>query len=451
MLKRTLQRLVDVRDGEIRVLLWSCAYFFCVLTFNFILRPLRDEIGSGSGREELPWLFTFTFVGTLIANPIYAALVTHFPRRKFIPIAYHCCALALLAFYVLLRFLPEDGAGKVANVFFVWLSVVNMFLVSLFWSFMADIFSWQQSKRLFGFVAVGGSLGAIAGSGITSLLAKPIGPVHLFLVAILFLELAVVAVGALVKLCNVHDELAVDATAESDATLEGQERGGIFTGIQLAFRSPFLFGICLYLFFYTLSSTFFYFEQSSIIGEAVASKADRTALLARMDLAVNVISIGVQVFFTGRIIRALGVGFALFSQPLLAMIAFACLGWSPVLAVIVVAQVGLRAANFATAKPAREILYTVVGREAKYKSKSFIDTFIYRGGDALGGWAFDGLQQLKLSLSQIAFIGVPISAGWMLVGLLLGRKQEKLAIARGESEARADEQVAAVDVSAPLR
>ncbi len=437
MLKRTLQRLVDVKDGELRALGWSCAYFFCVLTCYSILRPLRDEISAGAGRDELPNLFLYTFLGTLLANPVFAALVTRFPRRKFIPIIYHFFALNLLAFYLLLRFLPEERAGQAAQVFFVWISVVNMFLVSLFWSFMADIFAWEQSKRLFGFIAIGGSLGAVAGSGITALLAKPIGAVNLFLVSIVFLELAVFAVARLIRICNVHDELATrPETAEASPILEGTDRGGIWTGIQLVFRSPYLFGICLYLLFYTCSSTFFYFEQSSILRDAVATRDERTALLARMDFAVNVISIGIQCFLTGRIIKAFGVGFALFSQPLLAMAAFACLGFSPTLAVIVAAQVLLRAANFATAKPAREVLYTVVGREAKYKSKNFIDTFVYRGGDALAARVYEFFEKrLALNLSQLAFVGIPITIGWVIVGLLLGRKQERLAQARGESTA----------------
>lgn len=436
-----------MRDDEIRVLLWSCAYFFCVLTCYSILRPLRDEISAGAGREELPWLFTYTLIGTLLANPVYAALVTRYPRKKFIPIAYHIGALNLFAFYLLLRFLPAESAKDVARVFFVWLSVFNMFVISIFWSFMADVFVWSQSKRLFGLIAVGGSLGAIAGSGITALLAKPLGPVNLFLVSIVFLELAVVVVGVLVKLRGFHEDRIDQAPQRPDAhiPIEAADKGGVLSGLRLVFRSPYLQGICLYLFFYTLSSTFFYFEQSTILRDAVKDSAERTALLARMDFAVNVISIGIQLFLTGRIVKSFGVGFALFSQPLLAMIAFACVGWSPTLAVIVVTQVALRSANFATAKPAREILYTVVGRDAKYKSKSFIDTFVYRGGDAIGGWIYEGLdKKLLLSLSQIAFIGVPIAAGWMLVGLLLGRKQERLAIARGEA-------AAAADLSAPLR
>ncbi len=444
MIKRTLQRLVDVRDSELRVLLWACAYFFCVLTCYSILRPLRDEISAGAGREELPWLFTYTLIGTLLANPVYAALVTRYPRKKFIPIAYHFGALNLLAFYLLLRFLPSESAASVARVFFVWLSVVNMFAISIFWSFMADVFLWEQSKRLFGLIAVGGSLGAIAGSGITALLAKPLGPVNLFLVAIAFLELALVAVSALVKLRGFHDDRAPERP-EANVNVEAAEQGGVLNGLRLVFRSPYLQGICLYLLFYTVSSTFLYFGQSTIVRDAVKDSAERTALFARMDFAVNVISIGIQIFFTGRIVKTFGVGFALVSQPLLAMIAFACVGWSPALAVIVVAQVALRSANFATAKPARETLYTVVGREAKYKSKSFIDTFVYRGGDAAGGWIYEILdKKLGLGLSQIAFIGVPIAAGWMLVGLLLGRKQERLAIARGEA-------TAAADLSAPLR
>lgn len=442
MLKRTLQRIVAVQDSEIRALLWSCAYFFCVLASYSVLRPLREQMGIKGGTQNLKWLFTGTFVGMLIANPLYAAIVTRYPRRKFIPIAYHFFSLNLLGFYLALRFLPADSAANVARVFFVWLSVFNLFVISVFWSFMADIFGLEQSKRLFGFIAVGGSLGAIAGSGLTVALAEFIGPVNLFWLSIVFLQGAVLAVRVLVRVCNVEDEFAPRARApaaipaavplEQTAFVEGAERGGLFTGIQLVLRSPYLQGICLYLFFYTLSSTFLYFEQAHIVEAAVTSDAGRTELFASIDFWVNVISIAIQIFLTGRIIRAFGVGFMLFSQPLLALVAFACLGWSPTLGVIVAIQVILRASNFAMAKPARETLYTVVGREAKYKSKSFIDTFIYRGGDALGGWAFDGLQKLALSLSQIAFIGVPIAVAWIAVGVLLGKKQERLAEARGE-------------------
>ena len=455
---RLLRRFVDIRPEELRGALLACGYFFCLLTSYAILRPLRDEMGVRN-QEELKWLFTGTMAGMLLAQPVFAWLVTHWPRRKFLPWVYRFFALNLIGFWALLSFGSPETIKLGTQIFFSWVSVYNLFIISIFWSFMADLVRLEQSRRLFGFLSVGGSIGAIVGASITSFLAKPLGPLQLLLVSAVLLEAAVWMVHALVRNFGINDEIADKRAAENAPTsprtastttrtaasattaassIEKTEHGGVFTGMKLVFQSPYLLGICGYMFFYTLLNTFLYFEQSLIVKAAVTESADRTALFARMDLSVNILAAVGQFVLTGRIVKRLGIGLTLLSQPLLATIAFVALGLSPVLGVIVVCQVCLRAANFATAKPAREMLFTVLGREVKYKSKSFIDTFIYRGGDQIGAWAFDFLKR-AMEIREISFVAVPLGAVWMGVAYALGRKQRRF---EAELEANAAGDVA---------
>ena len=433
---RLLQRVVDVKSDEVGVLLWSCLYFFCLLSSYFILRPLREQMGIARGADKLPWFFTGTLIGMLIANLLFAWIATRHPRRVFVPWVYRFCIANLLLFYVLLVFFSAATSAWIPYVFFAWVSVFGLFVVSLFWSFMADLFDMKQGKRLFGFIGVGGTLGALAGSALTGFFAAEIGWQNLLLVSVVLLEASVRCVRVLVRICRVPDEFAKGAPsavvqrapASVEKPVEETERGGLLTGIRLVFQSPYLASICLYTFFYTLSSTFMYFEQQHIVEGALKDPAARTELFGRIDFSVQVLTVLVQAFLTGRIVAKLGIGFALISQPLLALAGFASLGVSPALAIVIVFQVLLRTANNATAKPSREMLFTVVGREVKYKSKSFIDTFVYRTGDQIAIWTSALLHEtLGLGLSGVALAAVPLSIAWIFTGTLLGRRQKALA------------------------
>ena len=462
-----IARLVDVRAPETRALCWSCAWFFCVLTGYSILRPLREQMGLAGGKQNLPWLFTGTMVGMFVANPIFAVLVSRTRRRTFIPWVYRFLGANLLVFFVLLRELPEERAALVSRIFFVWVSVTNLFAISLFWSLMADVWHLEQGKRLFGFIAVGGTLGAIAGAAVTATFVRLIGPAYLLLVSIAFLEIGVQCVYRLVHLASARDaapapaesidpapaqpgvtlalaaeaaEIAgsdperEEAVALAQASARKQPLHDALNGIRLVLRSSYLRTICMFTFCYTLSTTFVYFLQAHIVDAAITDRAAQAAWFGQIDLAVNILTALAQIFVTGRLVAAIGIGPSLILQPLLAVAAFACLGFSPVLAVLAVFQVLLRSVHFATAKPAREMLFTVVGRDVKYKAKSFIDTFVYRGGDTLGAWAFDYQQsRLGLGLNHIAFIGAPVAIAWALVGVHLGRKQDELARAHAST------------------
>lgn len=456
---RLLQRAVAVERDEVEPLLLSCAYFFFVLSSYYILRPMRDEMGVAGGVRNLPWLFTGTLVVMLVAHPPFAALVARLPRRRFIRYTYRFFMANLLLFFALLRLAPTGADIWIGRAFFVWVSVFNLFVVSVFWSFMADIFRNEQGKRLFGFIAVGGTVGAIAGSGLTATLAVTLGPVTLMLISVVLLELAVQCVLRLSKLSERFGELdgvtesasplaepgdwqeAEEAVGEATGTprggAAGERRvgssaeepigGGVLAGIGQVLRSPYLLGICAYMLLYTIASTFLYFQQAEIVDRTFADRAVTTAFFAKIDLAVNVLTLVTQTSLTGRIIKWLGVALTLTLLPALCVVGFTALGLWSTLSVLVVFQTLRRAGNYAVARPTREVLYTVVSREDKYKAKNFIDTFVYRGGDQIGAWSYALMGWLGLAMSTIAFVAAPIALVWLAVGFWLGRRQDELA------------------------
>ncbi|MFP6888394.1 MAG: MFS transporter [Nitrospinota bacterium] len=413
-----LGRAVNVRGEEVRAVLLSFAYFFCLLCGYYILRPLREEMGIAGGVHNLPWLFTGTFAVMLAAVPAFGAAVSRFPRRRLVPLTYRFFIATILLWYVLFTI----GAGRVylARAFFIWVSVYNLFVVSVFWSFMADLFKSGQGKRLFGFIAAGGTAGAILGPAITAFLAVPLGPLNLLLISAAFLELAVQCIRLLLRAPGVNKE---------GGPAPGEEAigGSIFAGAARVFRSPYLMGICLYILLFTTTSTFVYFQQAHIVSGAFDDPAERTRIFGAINLIVGLLTLIVQWFVTGRFMARFGVGAAAAFLPIVAVVGFFALALSPVLWVLIAFQSIRRASNFAISRPAREVLFTVVSREDKYKSKNFIDTAVYRGGDAVSGWAFAGLSALGLGLPVIAALCVPLAALWARVALGLGKKQENLA------------------------
>ena len=441
---RVLQRAVNVEPHEVKALLLSCGYHFLILSAYYILRPIRDEMGVAGGVSNLPWLFTGTLVAMLVAHPPFAALVARLPRRRFISYTYRFFMLNLLAFFVLLRLAPPAAGIWIGRVFFVWISVFNLFVISIFWGFMADVFATEQGKRLFGFVALGGTLGAIVGAAITATLAEVLGPVQLILISILLLEGAVQCVRWLSSHADelkARSEWATESDSEAGegetATAigtggrrrhgaKGEERaigGSVMAGVTHVMRSPYLLGICAYMLLYTIASTFLYFQQAEIVDQHFADRAARTAFFAQIDLAVNVLAIFTQAFLTGRIVKWLGVAVTLTLLPAVCVIGFTTLGFAPVIAVLVVFQVLRRAGNYAVARPTREVLYTVVIREDRYKAKNFIDTFVYRAGDQIGAWSYALMGWMGLGIAAIAFVAAPLAGIWLIVGYWLGRSQ----------------------------
>jgi len=422
LLKKRLLALlgcaVDVRGGEVRALLISFAYFFCLLCGYYILRPLRDEMGIAGGVRNLPWLFTGTFAVMLLVVPVFGAVVSRFPRRQLVPLIYRFFIAHILLFYIL--FTIDVGRVLLARTFFIWVSVYNLFVVSVFWSFLADLFRSGQGKRLFGFIAAGGTAGAILGPAITTILAVPLGPLNLLLISAVFLELAVQCIRLLLRSPGVKK-------GSGPTPAEDSIGGSIFAGAVQVFRSPYLMCICFYILLFTTTSTFVYFQQAHIVSGAFEDPADRTRVFGAINLIVGLLTLVVQWFFTGRFMARFGVGAALAFLPIVVGAGFFALALSPAVWVLIVFQSIRRTSNFAISRPAREVLFTVVSREDKYKSKNFIDTLVYRGGDAVSGWAFAGLSALGLGLSAIAALAVLLSVLWARMAKVLGKNQEDLA------------------------
>lgn len=422
---RFLSRWVRVEATELLAVVLAFIYFFCLLCTNYILRPMRDEMGIAGGVENLQWLFTGTFVAMLALVPLFGWVAARFPRKRFLPYVYYFFIANILLFYGL--FVSDLTHAYVARAFFVWMSVFNLFVVSVFWSFMADIFSDPQAKRLFGFVAAGGTIGALVGPVITAGLVGTIGPSNLLLIAAGLLAVAVICIHKLVHWSS-HFGSETDPTKEEEAARP--MGGSIFAGIPLVLKSPYLLGIGLLILLYTTLATFLYFEQAEIVRDAFSDSSHRTAVFAGMDFATNAITIIIQVFLTARIVERLGIAWTLALIPIGVAAGFLVLGFAPVLGVLIVMQVLRRAGNFSLAKPAREMLYVVLGKEEKYKAKNFIDTVVYRGGDAVSGWAYTGLRAMGVSLAGVAFVAVPLAAIWGYVSYRLGRKNQELVAAQ---------------------
>ncbi|MBI2317916.1 MAG: MFS transporter [Betaproteobacteria bacterium] len=413
--------MAAIRPGEGRVLAWSFAYFFCLLAGYYVLRPLRDEMAIAGGVRNLQWLFTATFVAMLAAVPIFGAVVARYPRRRFIPLVYHFFAVNIALFWLALAL--DVGRQEVARVFFIWVSVFNLFAVSVFWSFMADLFSSEQGKRLFGFIAAGGSAGALAGPALTVWLALPLGPVNLLILAAALLEAAVLCAQRLERSAASGAEQARGAAPPRAEGLGGNW----LAGIAMILRSNYLAGIALWVFLLSLAGTFLYFEQAHIVAQASDDPAVRTRIFASIDLVVAVLTIAVQFLATGRLIARFGVGPAAAFLPVVFGVGFAVLAFAPMLLVVIGAQAAQRTANFALSNPAREILFTVLEREEKYKAKNVIDVVIFRGADAACGWLFATLRSGGLEIQAIALATVPVAALWCALALALGRAQERRA------------------------
>ncbi len=435
-LLQVVRRAVDVKPDELRAMLLGCAYFFFLFSSYFILRPIRDAMAVAAGVSKLPWLFAGTLSAMLVANPVFSALVVRFPVRRFIAITYQFFAANLLAFYLLGRVLEGQAEVWLGRAFFVWASVFNLFVVSVFWSFMVDHFSSEQAKRLFGFIGLGGTLGSIVGSALTSVLARQIGPTNLLLVSVALLEVAVLIVAIFPR--RPHPPSLPERSSDYFAPIGGR----VWTGLVRVAQSPYLLGIAVFLLLYTLGSTVLYFEQTDVVGRYFKTAGARTEVLARIELAAQTLTVLTQAFLTGRIVRWIGLPATLAIMPAVSVIGFALVGASavgllPLLGTFVMFSVLRRATNFALTNPGSEVLFTVVSREDKFKSKSFIETFVYRAGDQIAAWTYGGLTALGLGLAGIAWATAPASLVLLALLVWLGRRHDQLASAlvrlRGDS------------------
>ncbi len=388
---------------------------------------MRDEMGILGGVENLQWLFLGTFLAMLAMVPLFGWVASRFQRKEFLPYIYIFFIANLIVFYLLFHF--GFSHTYIARAFFIWVSVFNLFVVSVFWSFMTDIFTDTQAKRLFGFIAAGGTCGAIFGPLLTASIAIPMGAENLLLVSAAFLAWALLCINKLTKWQRENLKNEKNGFVEETAT-NANERplgGSVWGGIKLLIKSPYLIGISLLMLLFTTLATFLYFQQAQIVRDSFTDSTQRLAVFAVIDLAVNTLTIVTQIFLTGRLIKWIGLPWTLALVPIMLGVGFLGLGFFPTLGVLVVVQIVRRAGNYAIMRPAREMLYVVLGREEKYKAKNFIDTVVYRGGDAVSAWIYAGFRSLGLSLSAIAFIAVPLAGIWAGLAYKLGKKQGEFA------------------------
>jgi len=419
-MKALVGRFVELRsDDELKGVLWGTAYGFLIMLSYYILRAVRDEI-SAADRGNLQILWTAVFGVMLLAVPLYSWIASRWSRGVFVPLANRFFIACLVAFWLSLVFLPEDARPWIDRVFYVWTSVFALFVVTIFWGFMADCFDNSQGKRLFAFIAVGSSVGGMVGSTLTASLAEWVPTFSLLLIACVPLEAASWCAGVLHRRFGTGN---VRTAGESSRAIQGNA----WSGMQAVFASPYLLGIAAFILLMTFVSTILYFQQANLVAEVFSDRGERTAFFAKVDLAVNVLTLLMQVYLTARIVRWLGVGLTLALIPIAMTVGFVAFWMYPTLAVLVAVQVIYRAGRYGVTKPAREMLWTVLSREDKYKAKPFLDAAVYRGGDLVSGWIYAGLAAFGLSIGAIALVAAPVAGLWFILGLRLGRREEVLA------------------------
>lgn len=436
---RFARRVIDVRPGELGVALLSALCFFCVLASYFVLRPVREEIGIARGMDKLPLLWTGTLGVTLLLAPLFAWLVGKYPRRVFLPTTYRFFAANLVVFAVLSKTLSGTPLLWSRYAFYFWLSAFNMFVVSVFWAFMADVFRLEQSRRLFGFIGVGGTIGALAGAKFTETFSGRVNTYVLMAASVVLLEVAA-------QLVRLLGKRTVETAKEPVSSRRAS--GGAWDGFKLVLASPYMRVIAVYILMQTLVAAALNLELNQLVSDAKSSAAERTAAFANRDFYTQLATLALQLFVTGRLIPWLGVKRTLVIQPFLTLAGFVLLAWvlppSPepgsgfvaerealefALWTVIGFQAVFSATQNAFARPARETMFTVVTRDEKYKAKSFIDTPLLRGGDVLFGYVFQtGLRDaLKLPGSLISALVVPFAGVWIAVSWLCGRAQERRA------------------------
>ncbi|GAA5231909.1 MFS transporter [Verticiella sediminum] len=421
MIAQRLARLVDLRRGEAWPVACSVGFFFCVLTSLMMLRPAREALGMQSGLDAVRWLFVGTAVATLLLNPVFGWLVSRHARMRVLVATYGFFALSLLGFFALLVGAPEAVGRVSGQVFYVWFSVFNLFATMAFWALMADRYTLEQSKRFFALIAVGGTLGAIFGPWLASLLARPLGTAALLPVSAAFLALALVLAGIVAR------TQPTARGAEEDGVQGPVLGGSAWQGVRAVMRSPYLAGIAAYVLILAVMATLLYFTRLQMVAAQGAELDMRTALFARIDMLTQIATLVIQLFIAGRLMKRLGVPLALALLPITTALGFIGLAIVGSLAALIVVEAAFRAVQRAIMRPARETLFTVLGREDKYKAKAFVDTFVYRFGDVAGAQLEGALGRLAMGLAAVTSVAVPLCLVWAALAVWLGRRQSRLA------------------------
>ena len=421
-------RLTNVKREEIPSVLAAAAFFFCILTALMVIRPARDALGMQRGIEEVRWLFYGTALVTLLANPPFGWLVSRFRRMAFIATTYLFFSASLVGFFLLMVLAPAAVGVRSGQVFYVWFSVFNLFVTMVFWAMMADRFSLEQSKRFFGVVAVGGTLGAIFGPFLAGRLAEPLGTPTLLLVAVGFLVLSLVAAWMVARLQPEPDATSPVAPGPDEAPAVSERAvigGSAWEGFRAVFRSRYLLGITGFALIVAVMATFLYFTRLQMVAALGEDIDMRTRVFANIDLITQIATLVTQLVITGHLMKRLGVSFALALLPITAALGFIGLAITGTLAALIVFEACFRAVQRGIMRPARETLWTVVSREDKYKAKAFIDTFVYRGGDVAGAQTEGALGKLGFGLMGLAAFAVPLAVVWGALAVWLGRAQRR--------------------------
>jgi AAA family ATP:ADP antiporter len=417
--------LFNVRPHETPVVMAGLVMFFLLFAGYFMLRPIRETMGVAGGVDNLQWLFTGTFVATLAVLPAYGWIASKVSRRRIVPCVFGVVVASLLGYGGAMLARPDDV--WLARTFYIWVSVINLLMISLAWSVLADVMDSHEAKRLFALIAGGASLGGLVGPLLTTLLVKPLGHGGLMV-------LSAVLIGASAAtatwLHRWRDRHPLPAGAMSSDQRRRPLGGNPFAGATAVFRSPYLLGIAFFVLLLATVTTFLYFEQAKLVAERFADKEEQTRVFGLIDTVVQTLAILSQLFITGRIAQRLGVGVLLVAVPMIVAAGFLWLALAPVFAVFVVVMVVRRAGEYAFVRPGREMLYTVVPAEQKYKAKNFIDTVVYRGGDALSGWVKRALDVLAEHPAAAMFIGAGVAVAWAVTGAALGRRQTELESSR---------------------
>jgi len=419
-LARLLKTVAAVEAFEVKAVLLSMLYFLFLFGSYSVIKPVRDAMGTVYGVKHLQELFTVTLIASLVFSPLYAGLASRMKLSTFLPWVYGFVAATILVFYAM--FVSGRYQDRwIAAAFYVWVSTFNLLIISVFWTFMADIFSRAQAKRLFGFIAAGGTIGGIVGPAIATFLAKSVGNNGLMLIAAGGFVVTAVMVTLLAK---EKEKLLAHGGEVQKTTLNHRLGGNPLDGFLLLFRSPYLLLLALFLLLMTWISTIVYFQLGDLITKAFESKEARTQAYATIDLTVNSLAVLVQLFGTGRIIQRFGVQTGLLLNPIIMVIAFLAVAFSPVLMILGGIQIVRRVAEYAVAKPTREMLFTVVDQESKYKAKNVIDTVIYRFGDFSSAWVSAAV--LPYGVTGLAVFGAITSVLWFPVAYLLGKRYESV-------------------------
>ncbi|TLY57774.1 MAG: MFS transporter [Gammaproteobacteria bacterium] len=420
-LSALLRRLVVLQPGEAPALLASFATLLCMFASYTILRPVRDALGITSGLEKIPYLFWGVFIVMLVLQPLYGWLTSRFPRAVFLPWVYGFFIANLLGFYVWFRL----GADRtwIARTYFVWVSVFNLFVVAAFWSLMADLFTREQAGRVFGFIWAGASTGGLIGPFVAHELAVPFGAINLLPISAVLLAVSLVLMIAVIRLQRTQAAtVRVEEPPQADAALGGS----LWAAFGQVVRSPYLLGIALFVLLMTWVSTFLYLEQQAFVAKAFATADERTRFFGGIDFWVQAASLLMQLLFFGRLFKWVGLRAMLASVPVIMTAGYALVALAPGFMVLVVVYAVRRVGDYALTRPCRDALFTVVSREEKYKAKSLIDTFVYRGGDALSGSLYKELTgSFGAGPAAIGWLGAAISALWSVLALALGKAQEQ--------------------------